>query len=109
MSDFQDYFNENDGFQGFLGNAAAIGQRNMQLSNQRQQIAVLEKQYAEMQRSAAAQLAIDQQRLALEQLRAKAEAEERAFRQEQERQLKQIRNFMADTIFALEQLKKQCA
>lgn len=99
MSDISDYFNQNQGYYNALGQMAAIGQRNQLLAGQRQQIASLERQYAQIQRTEA-------ERLELEKLRAKAEAEERALRQEQLERLKQIRNFMADTIAGFERFKQ---
>ena len=107
MSDISDYFNQNQGYYGALGNMAAIGQRNQLLAAQRQQIAVLERQYSQIQQTEAERLELEKRRVQLEELRANAEAEERALRQEQLDKLKEIRNFMADTVFAFEQLKKQ--
>ena len=106
MSDISDYFNENQGYYSALGNIAAIGQRNQLLAAQRQQIAVLERQYSAIQQTEAQRLELERRRLHLEELRASTEAEERALKQEQLDKLKEIRNLLVDTAFALEQLKK---
>ena len=103
MSDLNDYFNQSNGFNSALGNIAAINQRSRLLTAQREQIAALERQTAgiqDLQRTEAARLELEQQRLQLE-------ANERSLHKEQLEKLKEIRNFMADTAFAFEQLKKQ--
>jgi hypothetical protein len=110
MSDMNDYFNRNQGFYTALGNMAAISQRSRLLAAQREQIAAIESQNAgiqSLQRTAAEQLELERRRVHLEELRANAEAEERALRQEQLDKLREIRNVMADTAIAFEQLKKQ--
>jgi hypothetical protein len=106
MSDLSDSFNQNLGFNTALGNIAGVAQRNRLLAAQKQQLAVLERQYAETQRTEAARLELEKRRVELEQLRADAEAEERALRQEQLERIKEIRNFMADTIAGFDKLKK---
>lgn len=100
MSKIADHLNQNQGVYTALGNIAAIAQRQQILNAQRDQIAALERQHSATQQ-------IERRRLQLEELRAQADAEERALKQEQLAKLKEIRNFMADTAFEFEQLRKR--
>jgi len=103
MSDFTDFFNDQQGFQIFAGNVAGVRQRSQSLAAQRDLLAINTQQLAtDNQR-----LDIERQRMELEQLRVQADIEEKNIRNEQIRQIKIIRNFMADTAVNFEELKKQ--
>ena len=103
MSDFNDFFNDQEGFQIFAGNIAGIRQRTQSLAAQRELIAINSQQLVtDNQR-----LDIERKRMELEQLRVQADIEEKEIRQEQLRQIKAIRNFMADIASNFEELTKQ--
>ena len=103
MSDLTDIFNDQQGFQIFAGNIAGVRQRSQSLAAQRELIAINAQQLAtDNQR-----LDIERMRMELEQRRVQADIEDKEIKQEQVRQIKVIRNFMADTAFSFEELKKQ--
>ena len=103
MSDDEDGFmdklkgemNHSDGMLNALGHLGAISQRNKMLAQQ-QKLADQAKKSA----------AIEQDRLQLEKKRFEAEEAEREMRRTQELQIKELRNFMADSISELQALKK---
>ena len=103
MSDDEDGFmdklkgemNHSDGMLNALGHLEAISQRNKMLAQQ-QKLADQAKKSA----------AIEQDRLQLEKKRFEAEEAEREMRRIQELQIKELRNFMADSISELQALKK---
>lgn len=110
MSDFQDAFNQNNGLNNAMGNLAAINQRNQQIAQQKEQAAAIRAQTAVLEQQAkteADRAKIEQQRLAIEQQRQRAEEAEREMRRQQEEQLKQLRNLIADSDADLERLEKK--
>ena len=110
MSDFQDAFNRNNGLNNAMGNLAAINQRNQQIAQQKEQAAAIRAQTAVLEQQAkteADRAKIEQQRLAIEQQRQRAEEAEREMRRQQEEQLKQLRNLIADSDADLERLEKK--
>jgi hypothetical protein len=116
MSDFQDAindtFNEKAGLYNTMGHLAAINQRNQQIAQQREQAAAIRTQTAVLEQQArteADRAKIEQQRLNIEQQRQRAEEAEREMRRQQEEQLKQLRNLIADSDADLERLEKKAA
>jgi formylglycine-generating enzyme required for sulfatase activity len=110
MSDFQDAFNRNNGLNNAMGNLAAINQRNQQIAQQKEQAAAIRAQTAVLEQQAkteADRAKIEQQRLNIEQQRQRAEEAEREMRRQQEEQLKQLRNLIADSDADLERLEKK--
>ena len=110
MSDFQDAFNQNNGLNNAMGNLAAINQRNQQIAQQKEQAAAIRAQTAVLEQQArteADRAKIEQQRLKIEQQRQRAEEAEREMRRQQEEQLKQLRNLIADSDADLERLEKK--
>jgi formylglycine-generating enzyme required for sulfatase activity len=110
MSDFQDAFNQNNGLYNAMGNLAAINQRNQQIAQQKEQAAAIRAQTAVLEQQAkteADRAKIEKQRLAIEQQRQRAEEAEREMRRQQEEQLKQLRNLIADSDADLERLEKK--
>ena len=109
MSDIQDAFNENDGLSNAMGHMAAISQRNKQIAQAKEQAAAIRAQTIALEqanRIEADRTKIEQQRLKIEQERLKAEDAERDMRRQQEEQVKQLRNLLADSVVALERLEK---
>ncbi len=104
MNDFQDSYNQDT-----LGHLTAINQRNAAIAQQkdlavaiRKQTAVLEATY----RNEADRTKIEQQRLNIEKQRLNAEEADREMRRQQEEQIKQLRNLMADSFDLLGHLQK---
>lgn len=103
MSDDEDGFmdklkgemNHSDGMLNALGHLGAINQRNKMLAQQ-QKLADQAKKSA----------AVEQDRLQLEKKRYAAEEAEREMLKIEKQQIKELRNFMADSISELQALKK---
>jgi hypothetical protein len=103
MSDDEDGFmdnlkgemNHSDGMLNALGHLGAMRQRGEQITQQKKLAAAAKKSAA-----------IENERLALERKRFEAEEAERELRKMQEQQVKELRNFMADSISELQALKK---
>ncbi len=100
MSDFFDNLvdvaDEHHGLTDAYGTIAAISQRNNQLAAQKQQLAALKEQAK-----------IEKQRLEIEKQRLAAEEAEREYRRQQDEQVKQLRNLLADSVSDLELLSKK--
>ena len=110
VSDFREAFNENDGVKNAMGHLAAIGQRNQQIAQHKEQAAAIRAQTAVLEQQAkseADRAKIKQSRLEIEQQRLRADEAERQMRRQQEEQLKQLRNLIADTDTDLEGLEKK--
>jgi protein required for attachment to host cells len=95
MDGVKDEMNEADGLFNAMGHIGAIKQRGMMMAQQ-QRLADQAKKSA----------AVEKDRLKLEQKRFEAEEAEREMRRIQEQQIKELRNFMADSISELQALKK---
>ena len=95
MDNIRDEFNHNDGLMNAVGHLGALQQRDKLLAQQ--------KKLAEQAKKSAA---VEQDRLQLEKKRYAAEEAEREMRRIQEQQVKELRNFMADSISELQALKK---
>ena len=95
MDHLKEGMNESDGLLNAMGHLGAINQRNKMLAQQ-QKLADQAKKSA----------AVEKDRLKLEQKRFAAEEAEREMRRIQEQQIKELRNFMADSISELQALKK---
>ncbi len=96
MSDFYENMNESHGALDAMGNIAAISQRNNLLAAQKKQLEALKEQAK-----------IEKQRLKIEQKRLAAEEAEREYRRQQEEQIKQLRNLLADSLSDLNTLAKK--
>lgn len=103
MSDFYENMNESHGAMDAVGNIAAISQRNNQLAAQKKQLEVLKEQ-AKIDKSRAN---IENQRLGIEKKRLAAEEAEREYRRQQDEQIKQLRNLLADSVSDLDMLAKK--
>ena len=103
MSDFFENMNESHGAMDTMGNIAAISQRNNQLAAQKKQLEVLKEQ-AKIDKSRAN---IENQRLGIEKKRLAAEEAEREYRRQQDQQIKQLRNLLADSVSDLDMLAKK--
>jgi hypothetical protein len=109
VRDSQDYFNENDGLLGAMGHMTAISQRNRQITQQKEHAEALRKQAAVMEAASRIETdraKIERQRLAIEQQRLQAEEAQREMRRHETKQVKLLRNLMADSFAALERLEK---
>jgi hypothetical protein len=95
MDGVKDEMNESDGLLNAMGHLGALQQRNKMLAQQ-QKLADQAKKSA----------AVEKDRLELEKKRFEAEEAEREMRRIQEQQIKELRNFMADSISELQALKK---
>ena len=96
MSDFYENMNESHGALDAVGNIAAISQRNNLLAAQKKQLEALKEQAK-----------IEKQRLKIEQKRLAAEEAEREYRRQQDEQIKQLRNLLADSLSDLGTLAKK--
>ena len=103
MSDFYENMNESHGALDAMGNIAAISQRNNLLAAQKKQLEALKEQ-AKIDKSRAN---IEKQRLQIEQKRLAAEEAEREYRRQQDEQIKQLRNLLADSLSDLDTLAKK--
>ena len=107
MSDFQhtlyEVTDEQHGFHDLVGNIAAISQRNNLLAAQKKQLEALKEQ-AKIDKSRAH---IENQRLEIEKKRLAAEEAEREYRHQQDEQIKQLRNLLADSLSDLDILAKK--
>jgi hypothetical protein len=102
MSDFHDFFEnlddqlhlkEGHARHELLGDITSIAQRNKQLAAQKEQLEALKEQAK-----------IAKQRLEIEKKRLAAEEAEREYRRQQEEQIKQLRNLLADSVSDLDLL-----
>jgi hypothetical protein len=111
MSDLiGEFLEENRGRINALGHLAAVNQRNQQINEQRKQVDALRRQSAaieEQNRLEQGRVQIEQQRLAIEKQRFAAEEAERILRREQEEQVRELRNLMADVAMSLDKIQKQ--
>jgi hypothetical protein len=110
MSDFQDAFNRNNGQLNAMGHLAAINQRNQQIAQQKEQAASMREQTAALEKQnkiEADRSKTEQRRLEIEERRERADIAEREMRRQQEEQLKQLRNLIADSDADLERLEKK--
>lgn len=93
--DFQDSYNQDT-----LGHLAAISQRNKSIAQQKEVAEAIRKQTAVLEatlRNEADRTKIEQQRLHIEKQRLKEEEADREMRRQQEEQIKQLRNLIADS------------
>jgi hypothetical protein len=95
MDNLKEGMNESDGLLNAMGHLGAINQRNKMLAQQ-QKLADQAKKSA----------AVEQDRLQLEKKRYAAEEAEREMLKIEKQQIKELRNFMADSISELQALKK---
>ena len=95
MDHLKEEMNEADGLLNTMGHLGAINQRNKMLAQQ-QKLADQAKKSA----------AVEQDRLQLEKKRYAAEEAEREMLKIEKQQIKELRNFMADSISELQILKK---
>ena len=107
MSDFHDTLyevtDEQHGFNDLVGNMVGISQRHNQLAAQKKQLEALKEQ-AKIDKSRAH---IENQRLEIEKKRLAAEEAEREYRHQQDEQIKQLRNLLADSLSDLDILAKK--
>ena len=103
MSGFVENMNESHGALDAMGSIAAISQRNNLLAAQKKQLEALKEQ-AKIDKSRAH---IENQRLEIEKKRLAADGAERAYRRQQDKQIKQLRNLLADSLSDLEVLTKK--
>ncbi len=93
-----------------MGHLAAINQRNQQIAQQKEQAASMREQTAALEKQnkiEADRSKTEQRRLEIEERRERADIAEREMRRQQEEQLKQLRNLIADSDADLEQLEKK--
>lgn len=100
MSDFLENMNESHDA---MDNIAAISQRNNQLAAKKKQLEVFKEQ-AKIDKSRAN---IENQRLEIEKKRLAAEEAEREYRRQQDQQVKQLRNLLADSVSHLDLLARK--
>ena len=102
MSDFLENMNKTHGAADWMGNMAAISQRDELLAEQKKHLEALQEQ-VKIDKSRAD---IEEQRLQVEKNRLAAEEAERAYRHQQDEQVKQLRNLLADSVSDLNTLAK---
>jgi hypothetical protein len=105
-----DLLNQNDGAFNAMGQAAAIRQRNELIAAEKENAANIRKHTEALKQSnrlEADRVKIEQERLKIEQARLEAEELDRRINREQTEKIKELRNLLADTVFALEELKRR--
>jgi hypothetical protein len=102
MSNLNEYLNENDGAANAMGHMVAMRQRSEQIERQKQHLVAIRSQTEQLEKANE----IEANRAEIERQRLYAEEADREMRKQEAEQLKQLRNMMADSFFALDRLEK---
>ena len=110
MSDFEDYFEEHQGYLNTVGYLTAVKQRQNQIEQQRKHSAALREQTVALENQNKIEknrARIEEQRLEIEKQRLEAEDADREMRREQAEQVKDVRNLLVDATAGLKRFRKR--